>query len=155
MPFFILIVTLFSVLFMYILIGGLPTNITCFLIVILSIRTWYRLYDTDYDTDTVQNMIDQVIQNLHSMVEVIFEIYCFFMSLFLIFLCRVSAGTDLIEQHVGHFFFFFFFEILSNSLQESDVLLFLEAIYMVSNLLYYFIEFTLLLHTFLVISFLI
>ena len=98
-------------------------------------------------------MIDQVIQNLHSMVEVIFEIYCFFMSLFFIFLWRVSAGTDLIEQHVGHFFYFFFFEILSNSLQESDVLLFLEAIYMVSNLLYYFIEFTLLLHTFLVISF--
>ena len=100
MPFFILIVTLFSVLFMYILIGGLPANITCFSIVILNIITWYRLYDTDYDMDTVQNMIDQVIQNLHSMVEVIFEIYCFCMTFFFIFLWRVSAGTDLIQQHI-------------------------------------------------------
>ena len=60
----------------------------------------------------------------------------------------------MIKQHVYHLFFkFILSKSLSNSLWGSDFLLFSEFINIVSILFYNFIEFIILLYTFLVISF--
>ena len=100
----------------------------------------------------IQNMIHLVIQILQSMLELIFEIYHFCVT----FLCfsMYSKCWGLIKQHVYHLCFkFVLSKSLSNSLWGSDVLLFSEFINIVSILFYNFIEFIILLYTFLVISF--
>ena len=61
---------------------------------------------------------------------------------------RFDKGT-----YLSLLFRFILSETLSNSLWESDVLLFLEFVNMVSILCYNFIEFIMLLYTILLISF--
>ena len=58
----------------------------------------------------------------------------------------------MIKQQIYHFLKFILSERSSNNLWAADVLLFSEFINMVSILFYNFIEFIILLHTFLVIS---
>ena len=57
------------------------------------------------------------------------------------------------ETYLSILFRFILSETLSNSLWESDVLLFLEFVNIVSILCYNFIEFIMLLYTILLISF--
>ena len=117
------------------------------MIQIIWYRLWYR-YGTEYDRSGNPKSSFHGGSDIWNLL---------FLYVFVFYFSMESISWDWFDRATcwSLFLIFFFFEILSNSLQESDVLLFLEAIYMVSNLLYYFIEFTLLLHTFLVISFLI
>ena len=59
----------------------------------------------------------------------------------------------MIKQHIYHFFKFILSKRLSNGPRVSEVLLFSEFMNIVSILFYNFIEFIILLYTFLVISF--
>ena len=59
----------------------------------------------------------------------------------------------MIKQHLSLYFKFILCERLGSSMWGSDVLLFSELINIVSLLFYNFIEFIILLYTFLVISF--
>ena len=64
-----------------------------------------------------------------------------------------SKYWDLIKHHIYHSFKFILSERFSNNLWGSDVLLFSEVLNIVSILFYNFIEFIILLYTFLVTSF--
>ena len=66
---------------------------------------WYTQNNIDY---LIQNMTQQVIQNFHSTLELIFRIYCF--SIIFLYLSMYSRYYDLIKQYL------FCFITLSNSL---------------------------------------
>ena len=97
----------------------------------------------------IQNTIGQIIQIFHSASELIFLffIFLFLHVFFKILPCIVNAKILWI------LFKSILSEKMSTSLWGSDVLLFSEFINIVSILFYMFIEFILLLYTFLVISF--
>ena len=65
-----------------------------------------------------------------------------------------SKCYDLVKQFIYHFQLNLFYpERMSSSLRKCDILLFSELINIVSILFYKFIEFIIMLYTFLVISF--
>ena len=126
---------LFSILCTYILIGGLSVNVSCFFGNILKIifNTWHRTWSIWQFKFFISSW------------SLCFK-FIVLVRLFYIFPCTV----------VKHIYdsFLILSERLSNSLWKSDVFLFQKFINIVSILFYIFIEFIILLYTFLVISFL-
>ena len=93
----------------------------------------------------IKNMIRQVTQILHSMSELMFWIYYF---------CMVFLSFSIDKAiYLSFLFKFILFERSSNSLRGLGLPPYLEFINIISILFYNFIEFIILLHTLLVISF--
>ena len=96
----------------------------------------------------LQNMTHQVIQILHSMLELIFWICCFCITF--LYFSIYSIYYDLTKQYIHRFSLSLFYP----EDWGSGVLLFLKFINIVSvHLFYNFIELVILFYTFLVIHF--
>ena len=133
---------LFSILFMYILIEGVPVFSPCFLKYAQNI-----LEDTEYLILSVSSNL-----SLHVRPDILNLLFLYDSYIFSIY----SKCWDLLKQHIYHFSLLFKFvssKRLSNSLWGSDGLLFHEFINIVSILFYNFVKLIILLYTFLVISF--
>ena len=84
-----------SILFIYILIGRLSVNSSCFLMIF---SKWSGISDAEYNPSA----------NLKLLFYVVPDIFCFHMIFFYIFPCIVYA-IDLIEQHIYRFSFNVFY----------------------------------------------
>ena len=87
---------LFSILFTYILIEGF--------IVLFHVFSKYAQNNLEC---LIQKMIHQIIQILHSMLQLEFQIYCCYMTF--LYFSVYSISKDLIKQLIYHFFLSLFY----------------------------------------------
>ena len=128
-------------MFAFILTGGLSVNVLCFLIIN---KRLFWICVTKHDPSCNSSSAYRRAYNLNLLLYMNF-----------LYFSMNSRRYDLIKQFICHFYLNFFYpEILSNSLRKCDILLFLEFINIASILFYKFIEFIIMLCTFLVIFFL-